>query len=171
MLSYLLATSFLAAHPGRLLDTREYTVVVPNLMGNGVSYSPSRDVPYLPPSPELPYVPPWYVPNLSPPTLLSIADNVAAQHALLQVSPNPKPKPKPKPHLVVVEHARAALEVELRRGGRRPQGRHLVRGRARVRVGVRVGVRGRARDRAILGEDVERRQRRGARHGVGCVPG
>ena len=99
MLSYLLATSFLAAHPGRLLDTREYTVVVPNLMGNGVSYSPSRDVPYLPPSPELPYVPPWYVPNLRPPTLLSIADNVAAQHALLQVSPNPNPNPNPKPKL------------------------------------------------------------------------
>ena len=98
MLSFLLATSFLAAHPGRLLDTREYTVVVPNLMGNGVSYSPSRDVPYLPPSPELPYVPPWYVPNLRPPTLLSIADNVAAQHALLQVSPNPNPNPNPKPN-------------------------------------------------------------------------
>jgi homoserine O-acetyltransferase len=70
--------------PGRLLDTREYTVVVPNLLGNGVSYSPSRDVPYFPPSAGVPYVPPWYVPRLPPPTFVSIADNVAAQHALLR---------------------------------------------------------------------------------------
>ena len=85
-------TSFDAVHddlehsigPGRLLDTREYTVVVPNLLGNGVSYSPSRDVPYLPPSAGVPYVPPWYVPRLPPPTFVSIADNVAAQHALLR---------------------------------------------------------------------------------------
>lgn len=55
--------------PGRTLDTSRFTVIVPNLMGNGVSYSPS-----LMTSAER---------HSRPPPLLSVADNVRAQRALL----------------------------------------------------------------------------------------
>lgn len=82
-------TSFDAVHdeleyqigPGRALDTDRYTVVVPNLLGNGVSHSPSLDVATATaggtrlPQPLL---------QLSPPAVVTIADNVAAQKAMLR---------------------------------------------------------------------------------------
>jgi len=71
-------TSFDAVHDeleyrigaGRALDTSQFTVIVPNLMGNGVSYSPSTMA-----SAER---------ATGLPPLLSIADNVRAQRALLE---------------------------------------------------------------------------------------
>jgi len=71
-------TSFDAVHDeleysigeGQTLDTSAYTVVVPNLLGNGVSYSPSR----MRHAERLAGYPP----------LLSIGDNVRAQHLLLE---------------------------------------------------------------------------------------
>ena len=71
-------TSFDAVHDeleysigeGQTLDTSAYSVVVPNLLGNGVSYSPSRM---------------GHAERLAGyPPLLSIGDNVRAQHLLLE---------------------------------------------------------------------------------------
>ena len=54
---------------GRTLDTKEYTVCVANMLGNGVSYSPSL----IPDSERA----------AGPPPLFTVADNVRAQHAML----------------------------------------------------------------------------------------
>ena len=68
-------TSFDAVHneleyqigPGQTLDTARYTVIVPNLLGNGVSYSPSL-----------------IDPAAGLPPLFSVRDNVRAQRELLE---------------------------------------------------------------------------------------
>lgn len=66
--------------PGRALDTDRYTVVVPNLLGNGVSHSPSLDVATATAgSTRLPQ--PL---QLKPPAVVTIADNIAAQKAMLR---------------------------------------------------------------------------------------
>ena len=79
-------TSFDAVHdeleynigPGRTLDTDRYSVIVTNLLGNGVSYSPSIDVMGATNNGTAPGGP------LPPPIFVSIADNVAAQKTLMR---------------------------------------------------------------------------------------
>ena len=84
-------TSFDAVHdeleynigPGKTLDTSEYTVIVPNLLGNGVSYSPSMDVVAATSNGSTPLSPSSSSP-LRKPIFVSIADNVKAQYELLK---------------------------------------------------------------------------------------
>jgi homoserine O-acetyltransferase len=75
-------TSFDATHldltyqigPGAALDTSEYAVIVPNLLGNGVSYSPSRATAAAGGGGDR--VAPY-------PSVITIDDNVRMQRALL----------------------------------------------------------------------------------------